>query len=76
MLKINFLLNVQFSPSPPFQVFVNGMFAFVLYDSGRDEYFVARDPVSLWIIIFVVIVLISIITTNRYILIYAQMTID
>ena len=52
------------------------MFAFVLYDSGRDEYFVARDPVSLWIIIFVVIVLISIITTNRYILIYAQMTID
>ena len=30
------------------QVFVNGMFAFVLYDSGRDEYFVARDPVSIY----------------------------
>lgn len=26
------------------KVFVNGMFAFVLYDSGKDEYFVARDP--------------------------------
>jgi len=26
------------------KVFVNGMYAFVLYDSGKDEYFVARDP--------------------------------
>lgn len=23
------------------------MYAFVLYDSGRDEYFVARDPVGI-----------------------------
>ena len=27
---------------------MNGMFAFVLYDSGRDEFFVARDPVSIF----------------------------
>ena len=26
------------------------MFSFVLYDSGRDEYFVARDPVSICIV--------------------------
>ena len=30
-----------------YQVFVNGMYAFVLYDSGRDEYFVARDPIGI-----------------------------
>ena len=36
------------------QVFVNGMFSFVLYDSGRDEYFVARDPVSVCIKISIV----------------------
>jgi len=43
------LLHLYKEYGPHFlkKVFVNGMFAFVLYDSGRDEYFVARDPVGI-----------------------------
>jgi asparagine synthetase B (glutamine-hydrolysing) len=28
------------------QVYVNGMYAFVLYDSAQDLYMAARDPVG------------------------------
>ena len=28
------------------QVYVNGMYAFVLYDSTKDIYMAARDPVG------------------------------
>ena len=50
-LKIDSTLSWSMFLIPPLQVFVNGMFAFVLYDSGRDEFFVARDPVSFCIVI-------------------------
>ena len=42
------------------------MFSFVLYDSGRDEYFVARDPVSISIVVFAIKILISTRTNKKY----------
>lgn len=53
-------------PTVALQVFVNGMFSFVLYDSGRDEYFVARDPVSISVVGFAINISISTSTNKKY----------
>lgn len=37
----------QYGPEFLSKVYVNGMYAFVLYDSSNDTYFVARDPVGI-----------------------------
>ena len=42
------------------------MFSFVLYDSGRDEYFVARDPVSISVVGFAINISISTSTNKKY----------
>jgi asparagine synthetase B (glutamine-hydrolysing) len=34
------------------QVYVNGMYAFVLYDSAQDLYMAARDPVGKMLRVF------------------------